>query len=240
MSDNLQWDDTINDIYGYGPGQSSGSFDVFKKTVHPDDRENLWNKINEAIKLKLPFVADHRIIRQDRKISWIQCSGMAFYDEASVPYLMIGTTQDITERKQFSEDQAFLNKISDLLSNSFDYVETLQSMSVAATDYFCDGCFIDHLHSDGKIDRIVAIHPDPEGKDRLLSIHKNFTSRYEKDHPLVNVLISGKPSFCPEVNDIHPHLKLIHGEEYVTELVNLNFKSLIASRLKVERVFWEQ
>ncbi len=223
-SDTIVWDETTEEIYGFKKGTFPGTREAYNACLHPLEREKLWVTVENLLKKKESYVIDHRIITPDGRVRWVQGSGMALYDEHDKPYLMMGTCHDITERKQDVEDQIFLGKISDVLAASLDYKDTLSNMALASVDHFCDGCFIDQLNVDGKIERLVAIHPDAECKEILLNTKYKDESRYDGRHPLVTTLISGKTVLYRDMREYLPDQKDL--------LDKLNFKSVVISRLK--------
>ena len=73
--------------------------------VSPDDREMMGKYITEEVILKRqPFNKEYRIARQnDSKTRWVHGLGMVDYDAEGNTISLIGTIQDITERKHAEE-----------------------------------------------------------------------------------------------------------------------------------------
>ena len=73
--------------------------------IHPDDQELINRYLTEeVIARRKPFVHDYRIVRQrDRETRWVHGRGELEFDEGGIPVSLIGTAQDITERKQAEE-----------------------------------------------------------------------------------------------------------------------------------------
>lgn len=74
--------------------------------VHPEHREMMASYFkNEVIKKRHKFDKEYKILRQnDKKERWVYGLGNLFFDKKGVPMQMIGTIQDITERKKAEED----------------------------------------------------------------------------------------------------------------------------------------
>jgi PAS domain S-box-containing protein len=70
--------------------------------VHPDDRNYLENAIKAALNGK-PFSIDYRIILANREKRIVHAKGEGVFDENNNPVRIIGTVQDITERKKAEE-----------------------------------------------------------------------------------------------------------------------------------------
>ncbi len=74
--------------------------------IHPDDREDMGRYLTEyVVKQKHSFAKQYRIIRKsDGQTCWVYGLGELIFDEDGNTLRMIGTIQDITERKQMEED----------------------------------------------------------------------------------------------------------------------------------------
>lgn len=231
-SDVVSWDETTHEIFGFLPGKFPGTSEAYTQSLYPDDREKVWNKIADSLKNKNSYLLDHRIIRADGTIRWVQSSGMAFYNLQGTPYQMMGTILDITERKQAQNDQRFLAEASDLLSSSFNYKENIHRLCENASRYFCDGCLMDQLHHDGSIERIVVVHPDASVRLNLLRSNQKSPHRYESDHPLFTALVTGKTVFNEDISDLKDK-DGAEGESFYKELESAKCHSSIVTRLKV-------
>jgi PAS domain S-box-containing protein len=74
--------------------------------IHPDDRADMSRYLTEhVIKHKNAFKKQYRIIsRSDSQVRWVYGLGELIFDDAGNTTRMIGTIQDITERKRMEED----------------------------------------------------------------------------------------------------------------------------------------
>jgi PAS domain S-box-containing protein len=70
--------------------------------VHPDDRDGLRISLTgEVILQDLPVDREYRVVRRsDGETRWVDGRGTVTHDAAGRPLSMIGTLQDITERKR--------------------------------------------------------------------------------------------------------------------------------------------
>jgi PAS domain S-box-containing protein len=80
--------------------------------VHPDDRDEMDRYLREeVIGKRLPFSMEYRIIRKsDGAVRWVNGLGTVTISDAGIMLSMIGTIQDITERKQAAEEQRRMEK----------------------------------------------------------------------------------------------------------------------------------
>jgi two-component system, cell cycle sensor histidine kinase and response regulator CckA len=76
------------------------SVDGWSHLVHPDERQELNAYLENIIARKQPFNREYRIVRRsDRVERWVFGRGELSYDEQGKLLRMIGTIQDITERR---------------------------------------------------------------------------------------------------------------------------------------------
>ena len=70
--------------------------------VHPDDRAMMVDHFeNEALARHCPFNKEYRIVRHnDQTERWVQRMGKLEFDATGRPVKMVGTIQDITERRK--------------------------------------------------------------------------------------------------------------------------------------------
>jgi PAS domain S-box-containing protein len=67
--------------------------------VHPEDREYVVREAEETIRSGTHFKAEHRIVRPDGEVRFVQALGTVKRDASGRAYEMFGTGQDITDRK---------------------------------------------------------------------------------------------------------------------------------------------
>lgn len=85
----------------------------FTRLVHPEDLAQVMESVNCAIADRTIFTCEFRIIRPDGSVRWLSDFGQAKYDTEGRPLQVVGTVQDITERKKLEaalkEKEALLN-----------------------------------------------------------------------------------------------------------------------------------
>ncbi len=96
----LTWSDEIFRIFGYEPGEIEVSNENFFRAVHPEDRERVMAVMVEAIHSGNPYSIEHRIILPDGQERSVHSQAEIIYSESGQPLRVVGTGQDITERKQ--------------------------------------------------------------------------------------------------------------------------------------------
>lgn len=98
-TDTLVWDRRMYDIYGLDKNRFGGTAESWLQTIHPDDRENIQNKFNLALKGSGDHFMEYRIIKPNGKQIYIESSAVAIKDENNRIERMIGVNRDITEVK---------------------------------------------------------------------------------------------------------------------------------------------
>lgn len=107
LTDEIFWSEEIYHIFNIPPTQKI-TFPYFVNHIHPDDRENLLQKIAEAFEGK-EYSEIYRIYRPDRTIRFIKTNGKAIFDAQKNPTGLKGTNLDITDLKQAEIELQALN-----------------------------------------------------------------------------------------------------------------------------------
>ncbi|MGH2775984.1 MAG: PAS domain S-box protein [Actinomycetota bacterium] len=98
--DRIYWSDQMYSIHGVDPATFNASFDGLIEIVHPDDREAMRSMVERLHESEDSFSMEHRITRQDGKLRIMYARGKVMRDIAGRAIRVIGTSQDITKRKQ--------------------------------------------------------------------------------------------------------------------------------------------
>jgi two-component system CheB/CheR fusion protein len=93
--------EVLDQIFGIDQNYS-GSIQGWWDIVHPDDFEMLKRYLREdVVQKRIPFNKEYRIIRKsDGEVRWVNGLGKVSFDDFGNLISMIGTVQDITERKK--------------------------------------------------------------------------------------------------------------------------------------------
>jgi PAS domain S-box-containing protein len=111
--------DPVNRVVLWSDRRSKEIFDVaedktdieeFTKRVHPDDIERVWAGIEAALDPTDPksYAIEYRVQRGDGEVRCVEAHGLTYFEGAPVERRavgMVGTAQDITERKRAEEDR---------------------------------------------------------------------------------------------------------------------------------------
>jgi PAS domain S-box-containing protein len=109
-SGHVWWSDELHALYGTTPATFGGTYDAFLDLVHPDDREHASAVVQDALRRGAAFEFEHRVARPDGSLRVVLGRGQAEADAGGVVRRMVGTGQDITERKQADDERAALQQ----------------------------------------------------------------------------------------------------------------------------------
>ncbi|MCG3111063.1 MAG: PAS domain S-box protein [Candidatus Manganitrophus sp. SB1] len=105
------WSTGLEAIHGLEPGTFGGTFEDFKREIHPDDLGRVLDTIAQTLEEKSTFHVEYRIIRSNEAIKWLEARGRLFLDPSGKPDRMIGVCTDITDRKSAEEASLHLSSI---------------------------------------------------------------------------------------------------------------------------------
>ena len=103
-SDRLGWSSETHRIFGVPLGQFTGTSEAFFTFVHNEDRDTVRRAAEAAQAGTTPYDIEHRIVRSDGSVRWVQEKADVVRDAGGNAIRMVGTVQDITDRRQL-EDQ---------------------------------------------------------------------------------------------------------------------------------------
>ena len=71
----------------------------FLSIVHPDDREEVRNALDQAFRSHTEYDAEYRITTPDGNVRWLLGRGQPYYDDKGNPVSMVGVNMNVTARK---------------------------------------------------------------------------------------------------------------------------------------------
>ena len=98
--DRLTWSDQMYRMLGFEPGEFVPGADVYSEHVHPEDRELVQQKSNEALESGAALDYEHRFVRRDGSMLIVHTRGRIVRGDDGTPVRMIGTLQDVTEHRE--------------------------------------------------------------------------------------------------------------------------------------------
>lgn len=96
----LWWNDRVEHLFGYPASEVTSELSWWVERLHPEDRERVDQSLHAtAAGAANSWSEDYRFLRRDGTYADIQDRGYVMRDAAGVTVRMIGTMQDISERK---------------------------------------------------------------------------------------------------------------------------------------------
>jgi PAS domain S-box-containing protein len=97
------WSDEFFHLLGYQVGEVDSTFKQFLSHVHPDDKKLIEKSYEEALKDLSPLDVEFRFFRKDGELRFAHSKANIERDKSQKPKRVIGTLNDITERKRAEE-----------------------------------------------------------------------------------------------------------------------------------------
>ena len=250
-SDSVQWDERLEALFGFSPGEYDGTLESWLARVHPDDRPDLEATIERAVESDEPYTVLHRVVLPDGEERWIEGRGQTTRDDDGNVTGTIGCAHDITDRVHAEHAQEerladvariaeverlnrerleFLLQINDALGSTTDIRQVMHRVTTAAVPRLGDWCILHILPRDGgSIPEIEAAHSDP----RMLEAARRMADRIGFDPDAgfgaARVIRTGQPEYYPHV-DLERLRGL--GEEGRRVLSSIGLNSAIIVPLK--------
>lgn len=104
-SGELLWSDAIFEQHGLAAAPRAPDFATYLQMIHPDDRDRFTAAIDAAMAGTAPFSIEFRVVWPDGAIHWTHGAAREFRDDDGRPTRMLGTGQDITERRRVADER---------------------------------------------------------------------------------------------------------------------------------------
>ena len=100
----------LKEMVGYKDEEMANTYEAWLELLHPEELERVKETIKAHLELKRPYVVEYRIRCKDGSYKWIWARGQAKWDENGQPIRMVGTHQDVSDRKQAEAEILRLNR----------------------------------------------------------------------------------------------------------------------------------
>jgi PAS domain S-box-containing protein len=99
----VTWSEQTHRIFETGPSHFKPLRPDFVKLIHPEDRAKVDAAFAASLEKDTPSSIEYRIVLTDGRVKVLEEHWRVFHDEKGRPVRLVGTCQDITERKQAEE-----------------------------------------------------------------------------------------------------------------------------------------
>ncbi len=188
LKDNtLLWDRRMFELYGFTKMDSYVDIEAWKTSLHPEDREPVWAECQAALRGKMEWDFDCRILLPDGTVRHISSNALVIRDPEGNPIRVLGTNRDITEQKNaeraIKESKFFFEesqRAASIGSYKTDFVHgTWESSKVLDTIFGIDENYTRDVQ--GWLDLISPDDREMMGQyifEEVVSNHKNFDKEY--------------------------------------------------------------
>ena len=109
----FSWSAELYRIYGLDP-QPTPSKELLLRHVHPEDRPVVQQTVERALDERSAFETEHRIVRSDGQHRFVHARAQVLVDDSGRPSTMVGTVQDVTERKEMQTKLVHAERMASL------------------------------------------------------------------------------------------------------------------------------
>lgn len=99
----VHWTPALETLHGIPIGSFDGSFEAWKRDIHPDDLDRVLATVGEGLEKRTGHNMEYRIIQPNGTVRWLEVRSRLQCDEEGRPVRMMGVCMDVTERKQLEE-----------------------------------------------------------------------------------------------------------------------------------------
>ncbi|KRR22719.1 ATP-binding sensor histidine kinase [Bradyrhizobium retamae] len=124
----LYWSDESYRIWGFDPLQGLPSRQSMWERIHPEDRDRVWEAVEEAVHQKRDFMAEFRLLLPDGTIKWVEGTSYHVFSPRDTLAEVITTTVDVTERRRAQDEHEKLRQ----LESDFTHMNRVSMMGELA------------------------------------------------------------------------------------------------------------
>ena len=106
IANELFWSDEVYRIFGVSHDEFGSTLESFLRFVHLDDLARVHEVSRAALAGERPYYIEFRIVRPSGELRVVEAQAHVLRDENDDPVRLVGTVQDITERKRTEESLA--------------------------------------------------------------------------------------------------------------------------------------
>ncbi len=115
------------EMIGYAEGELPYSFETWRSMIHPEDMQATLGALQAHLRRETPqYNVEYRNRCQDGSYKWILARGQVQWNESGEPVRMVGSHQDISDRKQAEEEVRLLLTIGQAISGAPDFETAIE------------------------------------------------------------------------------------------------------------------
>ncbi|MFA5454820.1 MAG: EAL domain-containing protein [Sulfurimonas sp.] len=249
VNNTLYWSDEVYRIFGLKPQEFSATYEAFLKHVYPEDIDLVNNIYMSSLKEKNGYYVEHRIVRKNGEIGFVEERCEHTFDEEGNPTKSIGTVHDVTRRKNAENElvlaSAVFEKMNDgvLITDHKQQIVTINSAYSGISGYDIEEIRgkTPNTFSSGWHDRVFyqnlwnELNQNGHWNGEIIDRRKNgelytaelsIIAMHNKDGKLTNYI-----SIVNDISEKKQKESLIHNLAYFDALTNLPNRVLFQERV---------
>lgn len=131
------WSPRFYEILGYEQDELKATVDNFKKLLHPEDVDRVFEALEEHFESKKTISVEYRLQTKSGRYKWFRASGQAEFDEDGNPLRIAGNIIDIHDQKEaeikLKKERRLLRTIIDNIPASV-YVKDIEGRKILANE----------------------------------------------------------------------------------------------------------
>ena len=214
----MRYSEASKIIHGY----EESELDLLKKhwseAIHPEDLEALQKAVNDHIQnITNEYKSEHRILLKDGSFKWILDFGkIVAYDEDNAPKIFIGTSIDITQRK---EDEERLRQDLNVISN--------QNKKLLNFSHIVTHNLKEHA---GNFENLLEFYKEAEdqkGQDEIVEMLVTVSDSLTKTIDNLRQIVS-------EQSQTKLEIKPLRFNDYVNKVIDLLELDIVEKKVIIE------
>src|SRR4051794_38676634 len=123
----------MEELCGLEPGTFGSTFEAWRETLHPDERERILAVVEAAIERRGSYEFSHRAVWPDGTERWLECRGQVTTSPDGTFTGTVGCAVDVTDRMITDQDREALLERARVLTDRLDRLQRLSGQLTAAT-----------------------------------------------------------------------------------------------------------
>jgi PAS domain S-box-containing protein len=112
----LRWSDNLFRLFGLRPGALTPTPEYVLECIYPEDREHVRAVLLTAGMTGVLGMLEYRITRADGALRRLQASVASVEEADGIPQRLVGTVQDVTDRRQIARELAGHRAVEEVLA----------------------------------------------------------------------------------------------------------------------------
>ena len=180
------WSDELWRLYGLDPKRCTASYETWRQVIHPDDRAQVEEIVQNAASGKRELNVEWRVILEDGASRWLMSRGKPIFNENGQATDYLGIVIDITERKLAEEA---------LRESEIKHRRLFENMTQGVVYQSATG---EVISANAAAQRILGLALDQllgkKSRDPLWrAVREDGSNLPSEEHPFMVALRTGKP-----------------------------------------------